>query len=185
MTKLSRPIHVHPEQMLTALKCALLAQSKAAAKQYVPPKNSRPYQCTAPDCERPAYASMLCNAHYIRFRNGSEMSAPVRGRKQSGLCFVCKKECGTKGGWGMCPAHYRRARYESLKDAAVEAFGGACMECGGRFHRSVFDFHHYGDKERSPSSMFANSSLTSLASELSKCKLLCANCHRMEHFDEF
>lgn len=170
--------------MFAALEAAALARTQAASAIFIPPTNSREHQCSVPGCVRPAYAKGLCNAHYIRHRKQLPLDAPVRARKREGACSQCGKESGAKGGWGLCQRHYRQARYETLKDATIAAFGGRCAHCGGSFHRSVFDFHHRGDKMGSPSEMFLNNSLSALAKELAKCILLCANCHRMEHCDE-
>jgi hypothetical protein len=46
---------------------------------------------------------------------------------------------------------------------------------------AVYDFHHIGKKDDDPSWVIANSGIDKIAEELSKCILLCANCHRMEH----
>ncbi len=170
--------------MLAALESAALARSHAAASIFVSPANSRKYSCQAPGCVRPAYAKGWCNAHYIRARKGLPMAAPVRARKREDACASCGEQTGAKGGWGLCQRHYKQARYETLKDAAIAAFGAKCGHCGGSFHRAVFDFHHRGDKLGSPSEMFLNKSLSALARELAKCILLCANCHRLEHRDD-
>lgn len=170
--------------MFAALNVAVLTRTRSAAAIFIPPVNSRKYGCAVLGCVRPAYAKGLCNAHYIRRRNGLPMDAPVRARKREDVCARCGEETGAKGGWGLCQRHYRQARYETLKDAAIGAFGSKCAHCGGSFHRSVFDFHHRGDKLGSPSEMFLNKSLSALAKELAKCILLCANCHRLEHRDE-
>lgn len=170
--------------MFAALQSAAEMRAHAAASIFVPPVNSRKYTCSTPGCDRPAYARGLCNAHYIRDRKGLPLGAPVRARKRADVCAACGAQTGAKGGWGLCQRHYRRARYEVLKDAAVAAFGSRCAHCGGSFHRAVFDFHHRGDKLGSPSEMFLNKSLSALASELAKCILLCANCHRLEHRDD-
>lgn len=172
--------------MFAALEAAALARSHAAASIFIAPTNSRQYGCSAPDCMRPAYAKGLCNAHYLRDRKGLDLDAPVRARKREDACAECGLITGAKGGWGLCQRHYKRARHETLKDAAIATFGSRCAHCGGSFHRAVFDFHHRGDKLHSPSEMFLGKSLSALAQELAKCILLCANCHRLEHRnDEF
>jgi len=175
---------VSKDTLLEALESAVLMRTQSAATIFIPPVNSRHYECSAPGCVRPAYAKGLCNAHYIRNRKGVALNAPVRTRKREDTCAECGKPSGSKGGWGLCQRHYRRARYEARKDAAIVAFGSKCARCGGSFHRAVFDFHHHGDKLGLPSEMFLNKSLNELAAELSKCVLLCANCHRLEHYDE-
>jgi hypothetical protein len=174
---------ISEQQMLAALEMALNARTSDAASIFTPPSNSRAYSCAAHGCQRPAYAKGLCNAHYLRKRKGLSMLAPVRASKREGECAQCGKKTGSKGGWGLCPSHYRKARYEALKDAAIAALGGECARCKGSFHRAVFDFHHRGEKQDSPSAMFLNSSVEALAKELSKCILLCANCHRLEHVE--
>lgn len=177
-------MHVSESAMLEALEAAALARAQEASSIFAPPKNSREYGCAAPGCVRPAYAKGLCNAHYIRHRKRIPFDTPVRARKREDACSECGEQTGSKGGWGLCQRHYRRVRYATLKDAAIAAFGAKCAHCGGVFHRAVFDFHHHGDKHGSPSDMFLNRSLGVLAVELSKCILLCANCHRLEHCDE-
>jgi hypothetical protein len=61
--------------------------------------------------------------------------------------------------------------------------GGCCARCKGVFHQSVYDFHHVKDykKDFNPSQMILSKSLDVIASEIEKCVLLCANCHRLEH----
>lgn len=163
------------------LDSVLLAENIKAATIFVVSKNMRSYQCSVTGCSRSAYASGLCNAHYIRKRKGQSMVVPVRARKRGDLCETCGGKTGAKGGWGLCAKHYRRRRYVVLKTALVESFGGACSRCRGQFPIAVFDFHHLGNKEDAPSSMLLNASSASLAREVAKCVLLCANCHRIEH----
>ncbi|MDM0072073.1 hypothetical protein [Variovorax sp. J31P207] len=184
MRQPTEAIQISESQIAEALAAALTARTRAASDIFIPPTNARGYVCSSPECTRPAYAKGLCNAHYMRLRKGSSMDAPVRARKRGDLCEECGKETGAKGGWGLCQLHYRRARYLTLKDAAVEIFGGSCAACGGRYHRAVFDFHHQGDKEGAPSELLQNRSPASIARELAKCTMLCANCHRLEHSND-
>lgn len=171
--------------MRAALEGAVAERVRDASTVFKPPTNSRRYGCQVRGCARPAYAKGLCNAHYIRDRKGLPLDAPLRARKRGDACAKCGALTGAKGGWGLCQRHYKQARYEALKDAAVAAFGAKCAHCAGSFHRAVFDFHHHGDKLGSPSEMFLNKSLGALAKELAKCILLCANCHRLEHINDF
>lgn len=74
----------------------------------------------------------------------------------------------------------RRRRH--LKMLAVARKGGRCVRCG--YHRSLraLTFHH-PDPEAKDFSVSANSNRSWLAvrTEIDKCVLLCANCHREEH----
>lgn len=62
----------------------------------------------------------------------------------------------------------------------IEAKSGGCTKCPE--HDPVcLDFHHTGDdKDMTVSSMLGMSD-TRVRSEIAKCVVLCANCHRKEH----
>ena len=87
-----KAIHVSASAMLVALESATLTRMQQAAAVFVPPTNSRKYECLVPGCVRPAYAKGLCNAHYIRGRKGLPLDAPVRARKRDGVCDKCGGE---------------------------------------------------------------------------------------------
>lgn len=58
-----------------------------------------------------------------------------------------------------------------------------CLECGEE-RPPALDFHHPGTKERSVSEMVNDGySTASIREEIAKCLVLCANCHRREHYD--
>ena len=171
--------------LYTAIESALIDASNQAPSIFNNPTNSRSYKCLVKNCERFAYAKGLCNAHYLRERLGKDVDSKIKIRKRNSLCNICNEKINLKGGWGLCSKHYKLKRTKTIKDAAVQAMGGSCMKCGGVFRRSVFDFHHIDDKTGSPSKLIGTNSIEKIAEELSKCILLCANCHRMEHTDEF
>lgn len=77
---------------------------------------------------------------------------------------------------------YARTQKQEKKKKAVYLLGGACKNCGGVFHPSVYDFHHRNpsEKEFQPSSLMTYS-WERIEKELQKCDLLCSNCHRIEH----
>lgn len=61
-----------------------------------------------------------------------------------------------------------------------------CEQCG-QDHPATLDFHHEDsdDKEFSISSMPARGiSIENMKNEISKCMVLCANCHRIVHYEE-
>ena len=66
---------------------------------------------------------------------------------------------------------------------AIEYKGGVCFKCKTIVHPAAFDFHHVSkeEKHKDPGLMMSHSD-ESLFKELDKCILLCANCHREEHF---
>jgi hypothetical protein len=140
-----------------------------------------PALCSAEFCGRNALAKGLCNAHYLRSRAGSPMNKPISARIKNRLCRACDQPTGAKGGHGLCRKHYNKSRRGALKVAAVASLGGKCADCGGVFHPSAFDFHHLHGKDADPSRLLAGGSAAAIAAELSKCVLLCANCHRIRH----
>lgn len=74
----------------------------------------------------------------------------------------------------------------ATKDRAINYLGGKCADCGGVFHRRVYDFHHVNpeEKEHTVAHMLRCQKWETVKQELDKCVLLCANCHRIRHADE-
>jgi hypothetical protein len=136
--------------------------------------------CSVDSCPNDIYASSLCNAHYIRNRKEMKMNTPIKFSSSKG-CMECGKPLNNKGGWNRCSNHYKLAKQKAIKKALVDALGGKCSCCGNTFPLEVYDFHHIGKKDLNPSYMIANRSLEAVVEEISKCILLCANCHRIEH----
>jgi len=55
-----------------------------------------------------------------------------------------------------------------------------CTDCGGYFPSVCMDWDHTGDdKKYSVAKMLNNASLERLYTEINKCELVCANCHRI------
>ncbi len=74
-------------------------------------------------------------------------------------------------------------RRRKKRTAAVEFLGNKCKDCDNTFPEVCYDFHHIGDKTDDVSTMIRNNlKLETILEEVSKCELLCANCHRIRHF---
>jgi hypothetical protein len=63
-----------------------------------------------------------------------------------------------------------------------------CHDCGGKFPPYCMDFHHlnegtkhYALKHRSFVDKMSTCSIKRIDEELSKCVIVCANCHRIRH----
>ena len=80
----------------------------------------------------------------------------------------------------VCRRDYQKERVQKIKEQCVEYKGGACQHCGIVDHACVYDFHHIEGKDFSIGKR-KNLSFERLKSELDKCELLCANCHRKVH----
>lgn len=71
------------------------------------------------------------------------------------------------------------------KQKAVDFLGGKCMDCAGVFPPPVYDFHHLDPKEKefNLGDILRKKDFSTIEKELTKCVLLCANCHRIRHFE--
>ena len=73
-------------------------------------------------------------------------------------------------------------RHRKFKKECVAYKGGKCIDCGFAGHPGVFDFHHTNPLEKDLEiSKSKTKKLAIVKSELDKCVLLCANCHRLRH----
>lgn len=74
---------------------------------------------------------------------------------------------------------YRRRRKENL----IKVCGGQCVLCGYKRLSSALEFHHINpeDKEYAVASNGTCHNLEKDLSEVKKCLLVCANCHREIH----
>ena len=101
--------------------------------------------------------------------------------------FVKHKQCkeGRAYTCQACETKRISDKRRNNKLKAIEYKGGCCSSCGGVFSPAVYDFHHVDKaaKHKDPGQMMGCKWET-LAAELDKCVLLCANCHRMEHANE-
>lgn len=80
-------------------------------------------------------------------------------------------------------SQYKRADVRKKEFIALK--GGKCSKCGYNKNYSALHFHHLKDKSFPLDSRnIGNRSMKSLLEELSKCELLCANCHAEEHNPE-
>jgi len=58
-----------------------------------------------------------------------------------------------------------------------------CEICHFKDYRALC-FHHVDEKSESISNMISNNSITVIKQEISKCKVLCANCHMILHEED-
>jgi hypothetical protein len=96
---------------------------------------------------------------------------------------------------------YSRKHYEKTKEATKmrtakqsrtgkekwDAFKSTlhCARCSEN-HIATLDFHHINpeDKEYAVSNLVSNKMFTKAYKEIKKCIVLCANCHRIHHWNE-
>lgn len=118
------------------------------------------------------------HCQYCGTKNGKNF---YYGRKS-----CCRKCWSKKQNAAFAPR--RKERRIALKYAAVQAKGGCCQKCGYRKNLAALQFHHPNREHKHENwrrlfGQIANSSkhIKTLAAQLDKCELLCANCHAAEH----
>ena len=81
---------------------------------------------------------------------------------------------------GDAARKYQRTRYRYARNilARYKCMRG-CDICGYNTHAEALEFHHLRAKTRRVSAMMLYSKKR-IKEEISKCELLCANCHRVE-----
>ena len=69
----------------------------------------------------------------------------------------------------------------------VEYKGGKCQKCGYDKYIGALEFHHLNPEEKdfNLSKLKANSFNHVVIEELNKCILVCSNCHREIHGEQF
>jgi hypothetical protein len=75
-------------------------------------------------------------------------------------------------------------RRKEIKIRAIEYLGGKCIHCGLKDPcPAIYDFHHIDSSKKDFLISRSNTySWNKTKEELDKCKLLCSNCHRKEHY---
>lgn len=83
-----------------------------------------------------------------------------------------------------CGSEAVQKRREKIKEMSIEYKGGGCERCGYNKCVAALDFHHKDPSQKSFSigSRGYTRSFEKVKVEIDKCEILCANCHREEHY---
>lgn len=113
--------------------------------------------------------------------------------KKLATCLGCfgKKEIV---GRDLCKKCYELERnhqmsknyYDIWKSLILKTFGNQCKDCKKTYIFMVYDLHHNSNlkKKYNISALMRRKPSFERINELSKCILLCANCHRIRHAQE-
>jgi transposase len=84
-----------------------------------------------------------------------------------------------------CTTDQTLERMRKLKSQMIEYKGGCCVRCGYDKYQGALEFHHLDPKEKdfNPSHLRKYKFDERMKSELDKCILVCANCHREVHYE--
>jgi hypothetical protein len=74
-------------------------------------------------------------------------------------------------------------RRKNLKVKAILYKGGCCVKCGYSEYAEAMEFHHldHSQKDSRIATLITSQTWKKIATELDKCILVCANCHRKIH----
>lgn len=99
-----------------------------------------------------------------------------------------KQSTHKHGVMSMCKSCFNKfcvERWKQRKIKYIKYLGGKCSKCGLELNStnfSIFDFHHTNPNTKeyvwTKLRLFSDDRIIR---ELSKCELLCANCHRLVH----
>lgn len=93
-------------------------------------------------------------------------------RKNGKLTCWCKS----------CLIDLSENRQKETKLQGIQYLGGCCSVCGYARYEGALEFHHVDPEKKDPKwNTMKTRSFEKLKSELDKCILLCANCHREKH----
>lgn len=71
------------------------------------------------------------------------------------------------------------------KQYFVDKFGGKCQICGYSKCINALEFHHIEEKTNKPTNVIFQYSIEKAEKELEKCIMVCANCHREIHYEDY
>jgi hypothetical protein len=104
------------------------------------------------------------------------------GSARKKYCEACKKSLVKKG--SIHTYKRFRAKVHAWKKVVMSQRGGKCERCGFAHPASdVYDFHHR-DPATKEKKMVQIIDWDEFLSESNKCLLLCANCHRIVHWED-
>jgi len=82
---------------------------------------------------------------------------------------------------------HKKSKYTEMRGTLIKIMGGKCIDCGYMFdgtNTRAFDFHHIDKSKKKfglSTSQMVQQNWEEILSEIKKCVLLCARCHRLRH----
>ncbi len=92
---------------------------------------------------------------------------------------------------GICRSCNKTIKRRLIKKILIDYKGGKCHRCGYNKNYGALDFHHESNKRGSVSNFISKclssteTNIPELFNELNNCVVLCANCHREEHCEQY
>ncbi len=132
----------------------------------------------------------LCT-HCWEMKDESEFNWRHEGVSRWGICRECQRQ--QKIDWYQehheehlrMKKEYNQNRRDARRQFVLDYLSThPCVECG-ESDPVVLEFDHLRDKDKAIGEMIsAAATFEDLESEMAKCQVLCANCHRRRHAQE-
>jgi len=77
-------------------------------------------------------------------------------------------------------------KHRDRRKKLIELHGSSCHDCQREYPAHIYEFHHRDPKQKrfTLGGKELNRRWESVMSEVSKCDMLCANCHKERHYNE-
>jgi hypothetical protein len=102
----------------------------------------------------------------------------ISGKGRATRCKVCIRELAKAGRQSGTIQEHCAAKYARI--ALIKK--SPCADCGQTFPPCCMDFDHVRGEKRFSISRCVTRSWDAIQSEINKCDLVCANCHRIRTF---
>lgn len=102
---------------------------------------------------------------------------PLKNKQTHYCCTICKNKAHQS-----YSAQKERGFQRKLQ--IIQSFGGKCSQCGYKKNMAALTFHHLDPKQKQfklDVRSLSNRKYECIENELSKCILLCHNCHAEIH----
>ncbi len=109
---------------------------------------------------------------------------PLSGRQRRFCSRLCKN-AETNNRHQSYVAQQARGRRRKLR--LIEEMGGQCARCGYRANHAALEFHHTEPDSKAfqlDLRSLSNRAWARIRDEITKCELVCANCHAEIHHPE-
>lgn len=141
------------------------------------------YYITGKSPSQIAIAFKIERKSVYRILERNQISLRPPEKKKCILCpnLILVEKSKNKNYCNTCNTNIRRYR---IKKKAVDYKGNKCSRCNWAGDMSGFDFHHTDPNQKDfelSGVNIASMKWEEVVSELDKCELLCALCHRLEH----
>lgn len=113
-------------------------------------------------------------------------NSPLGKYKRKFCSKDCKLKYYSKNGYFTIYSKNQDDRGKDIKLSLIKELGGKCSICGYNKNIAALSFHHLRDKAFTlDSRTISRHSMETIRNELSKCILVCHNCHSEIHHPEF